>query len=304
MRLSRALESPIRAMEIALLLVRAILASMVGWALRAPGQRFGLFGRATGLRAIVARTAGGIDLLLSPVNIVRYWEFPFALDRLPSTATAFLDVGSPRLLSLYVASKRPASRLRVINPDLRDIEQTAALATTLGLKNIEIDSTFVTALRGDARLYDAIWSISVIEHIPGDGDSEAMGLMYAALAPGGRLLVTVPADRLAWDEFRDVDMYGLGLPQESGGYFFQRWYDEAVLWARLIEPIRPDRVSVEWFGERVAGRFAAYERDWIQRGHRRTVSDPVEIAKWYRSYSSWAKMPGQGVCGIAIEKAA
>jgi SAM-dependent methyltransferase len=284
------------------LLGRAMIAALAGWIRGAPGQRFGVFGRVVGLRAVIARRAGGSDLLLTPVNIVRYWEFPFALRHLPRNARSFLDVGSPRLLSLYVASRQRSARLRVINPDVRDAEETAGLATMLGLTNVGVDTVFVAALAGDPRRYDAIWSISVVEHMAGDGDREAMALMYDALAPGGRLLVTVPVDRRAWAEFRDSDIYGLGLPREPEGYFFQRWYDEASVRGRLIDPIGPDRVSVEWFGERVPGRFAAYEREWIRRGHARTVDDPLEIARGYRSFAGWAEMPGQGVCGIAIEK--
>jgi hypothetical protein len=131
-----------------------------------------------------------------------------------------------------------------------------------------------------------------------------MRLMYAALAPGGTLIVTVPVDRHTWDEYRREDVYALGIAAGPNGTFFQRWYDESAIASRLLDPLDPIDVHVEWFGERVAGRFAEYEKDWLQRGRERTVDDPREIADWYASYRAWGDMPGQGVCGIAVRKPA
>jgi hypothetical protein len=60
-------------------------------------------------------------------------------------------------------------------------------------------------------------------------------------------------------------------------------------------------VTLEWFGERVAGRFAGDERDRQRRRHHRTVDDPWEIGAWYRRFPAWPEMPVQGVCGIAMD---
>jgi SAM-dependent methyltransferase len=281
---------------------RSLLATVRAWLLGAPGLRFGAFGRLVGARALLVGERAGLDLLLTPVNIVRYWEFPFARRHLPPRTGSCLDVASPRLFSYYVASYRGPSSIRVINPDVADADLTANLAAVLRLGCIDVEAVPVQALASEGGRYDAIWSISVVEHIPGDGDTAAMRVMYGALAPGGRLIVTVPVDRRPWDEFRDADPYGLGSSRGPQGYFFQRWYDEAAIHTRLIDPIEPPSVALEWFGERVPGRFADYEREWQRFGHRRTVDDPHEIGAWYRPFARWAEMPGQGVCGIAIGK--
>ncbi|MBI3745847.1 MAG: class I SAM-dependent methyltransferase [Chloroflexi bacterium] len=238
------------------------------------------------------------------MSIVRYWEFPFALRHLPSRLGDSLDISSPRLFSFYVASNGQASTVRMLNPDQRDAAETERLARRLRLPGISVEPLPVSAIRGAGPRYDSIWSISVIEHIPDDGDVEAMRLMYEALAPGGTLVVTVPVDRRAWDEYRMEDVYGLGLTPCASGTFFQRWYDEAAIHRRLLDPLGSLEFQVEWFGETVPGRFAEYEADWIRRGRERTVDDPREIADWYAAYPRWSDMPGQGVCGIAVRKAA
>ncbi|CAN5491169.1 hypothetical protein BH24CHL9_BH24CHL9_11990 [soil metagenome] len=161
----------------------------------------------------------------------------------------------------------------------------------------------MSAVAGQVHAYDSIWSISVLEHIPGDGDRDAMPILWEALRPGGRLLITVPVDRQPWDEYRDSDFYDLDVPAGERGFFFQRWYDKAAIEERLLGSIHTAGVRMEWFGEREPGHFAAYEDEWRARGHARTVDDPREIVDHYADYPDWDAMPGRGVAGLAIDKA-
>ncbi len=63
----------------------AALAELQSWFSGIPGHRFGLFGRAIGVRAILAgELVQGAALVLTPVNSVRYWEFDFADRHLPA----------------------------------------------------------------------------------------------------------------------------------------------------------------------------------------------------------------------------
>lgn len=285
---------------------RAGVAARRADALDGPGLRYARFGRGPVARAALraGRLREARDLLLTPVSIVRYWEFPFVRRHIPTRPGACLDVASPRLFSCYVGKRLAPDSIRIINPDRRDADETRALALALGLESVEVLAEPVAALRGTHEAYDTIWSISVLEHIANDGDVEAVRILWAALRPGGRLVITVPVDRTAWDEYRDRDVYGLGLDETGGRYFFQRWHDEAALQARLIGSADGARVSLEWFGEKVPGTFAAYERDWIHRGHAVTVEDPLRIARDWEAYPDWASMPGQGVAGICLEKPA
>jgi SAM-dependent methyltransferase len=286
------------------LLARSFAATRYAAREGAPGLEFAAFGRSLGLRALLAAERGALELLVTPVSIVRYWEFPFALRHLPQRPGRCLDISSPRLFSFYVASRRQPSSVRMLNPDRRDADVTRRLAARFGFRTILVEPLPVSAIEGLGQQFDSIWSISVIEHIPEHGDTEAMQLMYSALAPEGTLIVTVPVDRRAWDEYRTDDVYALGVAPGPNGTFFQRWYDEPAIASRLLDPLGPIDARVEWFGERVAGRFAEYESDWLRRGRERTVDDPREIANWYLSYRAWGDMPGQGVCGIVLRKPA
>lgn len=270
----------------------------------APGVEFGRFGQMLGVRLLSRGVAEGARYVLAPVNITRYWEFAFARDCLPPIPIKCLDVSSPRLFGVFVATSFHDTHVLVTNPDVQDAGTTRAMATALGLKNLHVVSCSVEALSGTHDAFDCIWSLSVIEHIePEDGDIRATALMYDALAPGGRLILTVPVDRQFWVEYRDRDYYNLRPPGQPGApLFFQRLYDATTITSRIVNSIGVQPTVIRWFGERVAGRFAAYESDWMREGLMRTVADPREITDHYEEFSSWDEMPGMGVCGLMIEK--
>jgi SAM-dependent methyltransferase len=284
------------------LLARALLSDRHARSHHGPGLEFASFGRSLGLKLLPVEPSLAREMLLWPVSIVRYWEFPFAARHLPVDPVRCLDVASPRLFSYYVASRVRPGVIRIINPDERDARLTAAIAKRAGLGQITVEALPVSAIAPEQDTYDAIWSISVLEHIPGDGDTEAVRVLWKALRPGGRLIITVPVDRTAWDEFRSTDIYGLGVPADERGHFFQRWYDRNAVADRLLLPIDQPPAHIEWFGEAQAGTFAAYEQDWLHRGLSRVVDDPREIADHYREFTSWEEMPGQGVAGFVVEK--
>ena len=249
------------------------------------------------------RQKAGLDHMLTPVSIVRYFEFPFVWSCLPKPPGKWLDVGSPRLFSLYVASRYVSAPIGMINPDAADISRTESITATLGLRNITTECAGVDALDCRKAKYDCIWAISVVEHVSGEyDDTDAVRRMYGALREGGRLILTVPVARSFAEEFRDRDYYGLDQPREDGLYFFQRTYDMEAVRNRLIDPTGERPAVVRWFGEKSPGRYAAYVRRWMREGHACTVDDPREIVDHYQEFASWEEMPGMGVCGVMIEK--
>jgi SAM-dependent methyltransferase len=294
-------------MRLAQLAGQAAMAEAESWVRGLPGHRFGVFGRALGARAAVrGKAVRGGALLLTPVNSVRYWEFDFADRHLHPGGGRALDVSSPRLLSLYLAYKHRFEKVVIANPDESDLKTTRELADVCGLRRIEIlvgDAATATSSK-----YNAVWSISVVEHIPGEqGDRSAVRSMFEALEPGGSLVITVPVDRISRIDYRPNDVYGLGLEAETdGGYFFQRYYDQRSIRDRLIKSVDMEPVAIEWFGETQAGVFETYEQTWRASGFAATVQDPAFIARNFKSFDSWEEMPGVGVCGLAfraVEKA-
>lgn len=283
------------------LLIRSARARREGRRRGIPGLEFDRFGRWLGLRLILSGRLGlGAPYLLNPVSIVRYFEFPFVAAAIPEGARKCADVSSPRLFSLFWSATHPGIGIDMLNPDPRDLEETGRIAALAGipLRFVQAELRHLRDLPG---AYDAVWAISVLEHVHGDyDDREAIAWLYSALRPGGVLVITVMTDRKPWDEYRDHDPYRLEEGRAGAQVFFQRWYDLASIHERLLHPLSGAKASLAFFGERRPGVFKAYEADWMRRGLRRSVEDPREIAANYREYPSWEAMPGAGVCGIRI----
>jgi len=89
--------------------------------------------------------------------------------------------------------------------------------------------------------------VSTIEHVPGDGDTEGIRELARVLAPGGKLLLTVPFGLTAKDFYMERTVYSEEFRGEP--VFFQRHYTPRTLEERLI---RPSGLRVEkrtYFGE-------------------------------------------------------
>ncbi len=285
------------------LYARARAACSYGAARGIPGVEFAEFGRRLGWRLLRRGLSSGVGYLLTPVNIVRYFEFPFALANVPATATECLDLSSPRLFSLYVATYFPARTITMLNPDLGDLTHTRAVISRLGIRNVRTLAQDVGTLAEMPGHYDCIWSISVVEHIHDKhDDTAAMRLLYGALAEGGRLILTVPVDRAFREEYRGQNIYGTQAPCPDGSYFFQRIYDEATIKRRLLDPIGQPATCLRWFGETRRGLYVDYERRWLEQAQACSVDDPREIADHFREFPSWEAMPGMGVCGLVVAK--
>jgi len=268
-----------------------------------PGIEFGYFGRSLGWRLVRSGAPWGLGWVANPVSVVRYFEFDFARRCLEGARGAFLDIGSPRLFSLWMAA-RATGRVTMMNPDPSDLGRSEEAVRRLGLPGLDFEATGADALAGREARYDAIWSISVMEHIEGAYDERrALALAWAALKPGGRLVITIPVGPAFRVETRTQDPYGTQAPLADGTYFFQRTYDKKALDSRISAALNAVPEREEYFGERVAGSYAAYEARWIERGIAETVADPRFIAEQFTRYPSHAAMPGLGVAGLCYVKA-
>lgn len=256
-----------------------------------------------GVKLLLGRHGGSLRYLVAPVEGTRYLEFPFVLQHATPECRECLDVSSPRMLSLFWAQKHPRCEITIINPDSRDLTETQRVAGLLGLSSICIKDAGCEILPTWKERFDCIWSVSVVEHVEGAyDDCQAVRWMYNALKPGGRLILTVPTDKVFWIEYRNNNLYGTQLPTRGGLYFFQRFYDDEAIRDRLIKSIGVEPESIAWFGENKNGLFHAYIRRLISHGLSAHASDPLEIAANYREFPSWNEMPGAGVCCLAFRK--
>lgn len=274
-----------------------------------PGADFFRFGRRLGWRMWLQGNTKSRAVLMSPVSLTRYFEFDFARRHLSDLRPEhrLLDISSPFLFSFHLATHTPRLRIRMINPDSRDLARTERMYKPGRITNIVTECLGISELKQEpAGSLDAIWSLSVLEHIHPDhgGDREACRALWRLLAPGGRLVLTLPTDLTCWEEYREKDPYGLTqVSRDPKGVFFQRFYDEAAIRDRIIGSIGKEPETLEWFGVKQAGDFHNYIQRWLEQGANKVVvHDPEEIAMKHQAYDSFQDMPGEGVCGLVFRK--
>jgi SAM-dependent methyltransferase len=194
------------------------------------------FALSAGLRAILAGLfTEGFKLLLSPVGYWRFLPNAVVLEEFSKLSgnVQVLDASSPKLLSLLLAAR---SEGKVYATDLNDekiFTRWQRLATALGYGNYHVEYQDARHFAYPDESFDLIYSISVIEHIPGSGDADALTEFRRVLKPGGRIVVEVPYRRQRTEKFAHYDSKGdqLGSPQ-----FYERHYDAAWLRERLEIP--------------------------------------------------------------------
>lgn len=191
-----------------------------------------------------------------PVNYWRAVEY-----RLISDAARFqpgdcvLDIGSPKLLSLYLA-KVVGSDVFATDIDDYFVEQQQTVAAVEGVPpdrlHIRVEDGRGLSF-GDDR-FDKVYSLSVLEHIPDDGDTACIKEIARVLVPGGECYLTVPF----WPQSRTDYLHGDAVywsehtvASADGKVFYQRRYSEDDLFQRLISPSGLELKELKYVGEKV-----------------------------------------------------
>lgn|ERR1700686_5005016 len=149
-----------------------------------------------------------------------------------------LDVGSPKMLGLYLGFKTEAEMT------LTDISELNVdeYQTMWGGLEAKAKGKVIFALQdaralayGDAE-FDIVYSMSVIEHIEGDeGDSRAVRELLRVLKPGGLLVLSVPFGT-HYIEQKSIGVSGAARKTgDHEAYFFQRIYDPLVFQERILK---------------------------------------------------------------------
>lgn len=269
------------------------------------GLEFAEFGRQLARRIALRSRRRAVELWVTPVNCVRYFEFDFSWRHLPAQADLLVDVSSPRLFPLRVAVERRARRVLATNPDALDLAETRWLIDAAGVSGIDTAKVYVDGLAISDGTVDVVSCISVVEHIPErGGDFKAVQKMYNLLRPGGTLLLTVPVCPVARVDYRDRPAYAIEnhTNEEGTAWFFERRYDWHTIQNSLLSACEGADVSIEFYGEQTEGVLDAYFERWREAGWRATADDAAFMAREFRAYSKHADMPGSGVCCMAIRK--
>ncbi|MCU0342227.1 MAG: class I SAM-dependent methyltransferase [Ignavibacterium sp.] len=270
-----------------------------------PGERFFKFGKSIGLQ-LLQKFILSPKLLLNPVSIVRYFEYDFALRNFStenSTRNNILDISSPYLFGFYLASFSEGA-YNYINPDNNDLTLVKKYSSKLKFRmKYNAESADATKLTFSDNSFTHIISISVIEHIIGYGDSEAIREMWRVLKPNGLLILTFPVAKVFEDEFSDRDTYGLNVNQINEKYFFQRVYDEKSITEKLLNNIQDFTIlEQQIFGEREHGFYSKYSERWKKKGLSETVKDPYYISEYFKKLDSFDQIKDSAVMGITLRK--
>ncbi|GMV93620.1 MAG: hypothetical protein AMXMBFR82_33980 [Candidatus Hydrogenedentota bacterium] len=195
-------------------------------------------------------------LLLCPVDLWRYHEFRAVLSAYRGE-TDVLDLGSPKLLALCLARRHgvPVVATDIIAAVGEEcaLYQRAAWQGALDARQCD-----ARAMPFEAASFSFIYSVSVLEHIAADGDTEAIREIARMLAPGGRAVITVPLVPEYHERWVDADPYGRQDRNEDGKVFFSRYYDWQSLEARIIRPSGLNRIWSRAWQERRPGWYARY----------------------------------------------
>ena len=168
----------------------------------------------------------GVYRVLVPLEPWRYYELarvaqePFAGD--------CLDVSSPKLLASTL-NAAGAGRWVAVDLFSDEIARWRALDPDLDLRVAD-----ARALPFPDASFDAVACVSVIEHIAGDGDAQAMAEMRRVLRPGGVLHLTTNVAAVHTDVWVDRPVWGEASEAVDGRVFFERRYSEATLAERLL----------------------------------------------------------------------
>jgi SAM-dependent methyltransferase len=172
-----------------------------------------------------------------PLDIDRVVELPWTGRMVAAArATRVLDLASPKLLACWLADQTPAV---VVATDLwsAEIERwrrliRAADPSGSRYRRLMLETADGTALHYADASFDVAYSISVIEHIPGSGDGEAMSELGRVLRPGGLLVLTFPYRKRLEEEWVKHDVYGERFEGEP--LFFSRHYSSKAVQERLL----------------------------------------------------------------------
>ena len=208
------------------------------------------------LKEIVRHTRRlGLQRFLKSMGYERAAELPFIAEKLAPyfrKKLKLLDIGSgDSVFPSYLVAKTNweitcVDGFRTVQIQRRYARRVLTDENSLNLLIVR-EENFLNA---DFTLghYDIILSISVIEHLERNDDSNAMKKLSTLLKPGGIAIITVPVNEGHFKEFY-VHQSVYGEVYRIKPLFYQRHYDTKSLQERLIQPSGLDEEERVYFGE-------------------------------------------------------
>jgi SAM-dependent methyltransferase len=243
-------------------------------------------------------------MILFPMDSVRYFEFDFLWKAFSegNSLGDYLDVSSPRLFSMRALKKHPFKTAILINPVMNDLVLTRGLMEACGISaQCEFYNCLLEDFNSAPAYFDTIVSISVVEHIPDDYGRKAVQKMWDLLRSGGKLLLSVPCAKEAFDEYLDFNEYELLTADSNNFVFGQRFYDEKILEENIYDITgKPARFAI--YGEKEPGMFKKNRDEKFLNVHYPHWREPYMMGKDYMYFDSIGDLPGWGVIAMEFVK--
>jgi SAM-dependent methyltransferase len=222
----------------------------------------------------------GEDEYRSKLNYFRIMEYPLTLNLLaPEPGQRVLEVGSGfiSLPPLWLAARGcrvTAVDKRACDADNRRHIETMMARVGIAAENLEIVSADARELPFADGTFDRISAVSTIEHFELFTDAPVMRELGRVLAPGGRLVLSVPFN------------LGKHIEEENWGGegYEQRHYTDVTLRERLIHPSGLHFAGAVAFGEvdpEVGKRAIAMDAEGRRRFAEKAGKKPE---KYWREY--------------------
>jgi hypothetical protein len=125
--------------------------------------------------------------------------------------------------------------------------------------------------------------------------------MWELLSPGGRLLLSVPCAREAFEEYLDFNEYGLLAEDENHFVFGQRFYNQILLQERVYSITgNPTRCAV--YGEKKIDTFKDNREKKCSGSGYPYWREPYMMGTDYKYFDSIDDLPGWGVTAMEFIK--
>lgn len=178
--------------------------------------------------------------IIIPMDIARYFEIPYTYRYLkPQLNEKIFDLSSPKLLSLYISEN---DKTHVTATDVWDKEiqnwktlTSDAIFNSSFKKNLQFKVVDGRKIPYKSGSFDKAFTVSVIEHIENNGDSETIKEIARILKPGGVLVLTTPYGKKYKENWVNRDAYGSKY-RDGKPVFLSRIYNKKTLDNRIIKP--------------------------------------------------------------------
>lgn len=168
-----------------------------------------------------------IQFVLYPMDFVRIHEFPFVISSISAinkqriNNLRIIDMSSPKIISFLIKDKFKPRSLHLTSYNDKVSEAQVSLYNSVSKDSLLLSEDDATCLSKYYNKYDLLYSISVVEHIPEDGDIKAINEFSKVVVNGGHICITVPYGKESKEYY-------------EAGCFAHRWYSLETVRRRLF----------------------------------------------------------------------